>query len=105
MLDLLVGIALSWYFFNFIENNSYIKNVIIYAVSNFALLMINQAIAGNGFEIISNIIASIIGGLIIVKIMEFVKTKTNSLLVFCILTELVIIAIAFCISFILTLIF
>lgn len=105
MLGFIVGIALSWYFFNFIENNSYIKNVIIYAVSNFAVSMINQAIAGNGFEILSNIIASIIGGLIIVKIMEFVKNKTNNLLAFIILTDLVMIAIAFGIAFILSLIF
>lgn len=105
MLSLIVGIALSWYFFNFIENNSYIKNVIIYAVSDFAILMINQAISGSGFAILSNIIASVISGLIIVKIMEFTKAHTNSLLGFIILNEILMLAISFGINFILALIF
>lgn len=105
MLSLIFGIALAWYFFNFIENNSYIKNVIIYAVSNFAILMINQTFFGSGFVILLNIISSIIGSLILVKIMEFTKANTNSLLGFIILTEIIAIAINFGIYFIFHLVF
>ncbi len=100
MLGFIVALALAWYFFNFIENNSFLKNVIIYSVANFSILTIDEAFDGTGFHIISNIIASIVGGLVTIKIMEFVKARTNSLVMFVVLTELCQIAISFCIAFI-----
>ncbi len=101
MLGLIVGLGLSWYYFNYMENNSYIKNVSIYAVANFAVSIINQLFAGGSIQIISSIISSIIVALIITKIMEFTKSATNSLLWFIILTDLCYMLIAFVISFLL----
>ena len=100
MVGLIAGLAISWYFFNFMENNTYIKNVAIYSVVNFIVATINQLIEGSGLHIITSIIASIIGGLIIVKVMEFAKGSTKSLVGFIIVTEVCVMALSFCISFI-----
>lgn len=100
MLGFIVAIALAWYYFNFMENNTYLKNVTIYSIANFIVAIINQAISGAGFEIMSSIIGSIILGLIIVKIMEFAKSRTNSVIMFLIVTELCQALVFFCINFI-----
>ena len=100
MISFLLSIALFWYFFNFIDNNSYIKNVAIYAIVNFILVIIEQAFSGAGFTIFSSIISSIIGGLILVKIMEFTRSRTNTLVTFVLLTSLCNWVISFCIAFI-----
>ena len=87
MLGLIVEIIISWYFFNYIENNSYIKNVIIYSSANFVVSILNNLISGTELHIIASALGSIVGGLIIVKIMEFAKERTNNLVMFIILTE------------------
>lgn len=101
MLGLVAGLALAWYYFNSMENNSYIKNVIIYSITNFAVLIIEQLFSGGSLDIISYIISSIIGGLIFVKILEFVKNNTNTFFGFVVLAEICQIGISFCIAFVL----
>ena len=100
MLGLIVGIALDWYYFNFMQNNSYIKNVAIYAIANFTVLIVNELISGAQIQIISSIIGSIIVALIITKIMEYAKSKTNSLFWFIVITDVFYYAITFVIAFI-----
>lgn len=95
MLGLIVGIALDWYYFNFMQNNSYIKNVAIYAVANFAVSIVNELFSGGKIQIMSSIIGSIVVALIITKIMEFARSKTNNLFLFILITDACYFVIAF----------
>jgi len=104
ILSLILSIALTYYFFIFIEMNSYIKNVSIYAIGNFLISIITNAISGQSLHIFSTLVTSIIISLAIVKIMEFAKNHTNSFVGFVVLSELVLILITFVISFLLSLV-
>lgn len=104
ILSLILSIALTYYFFIFIEMNSYVKNVAIYAIGNFLISIITNAIDGQPLHIFSTLIISIIISLALVKIMEFAKNHTNSFVGFVVLSELVLIIITFAISFLLSLI-
>lgn len=103
MLGFIVGLILAWYYFNFMENNTFVKNVTIYAVANFIVLIINQLLSGGQVNIIISIISSIIVALIITKIMEFAKSRTNSLGWFIVITDLCYALIAFAIAFVISL--
>lgn len=104
ILNLILSIALTYYFFIFIEMNSYVKNVAIYAVGNFLISIITNAIDGQPLHIFSTLIMSIIISLAIVKIMEFARNHTNSFVGFVVLSELVLVLITFVISFLLSLV-
>lgn len=104
ILSLILSIALTYYFFIFIEMNSYVKNVAIYAIGNFLRSIIINAINGQPLRIFSTLIISIIISLALVKIMEFAKNHTNSFVGFVVLSELVLILVTFAISFLLSLI-
>ena len=95
MLGIIFGIGLDWYFFNYMDNNSYLKNVGIYAVVNFMVSILKQIIDGNGISFLATLISSIIVSLIIIKIMEFTRANTKSLIGFILLTELCVFAISF----------
>lgn len=99
MLGFIVAIIISWYFFYNMDNNSYIKNVIIYSSSNLGVSILNSLISKTEIHIISSVIGSIIVGLIVVKIMEFTRARTSSLAIFILFTELCEVLFLFCFSF------
>ena len=100
MLGFFIGLFLYWYYFYNIENNTFLKNVSIFAVENFVVSTLNQLMSGETVEIIYSLIASIIVALISVKIMEFTKQTTNSLGWFIIINEILLILVGFAISYV-----
>lgn len=104
MLEIIVSGGLSWYYYNNIENNSYIKNVMIYAVANYIRMIMEQIFAGQKFSIIGYAISSFIVALIDIKVMEFAKKNTKSVWTFILLSIVLMMLIGFVIAFIYTLI-
>ena len=95
VIQLLVSILLEYYYFKNIEYNSYLKNVFIYACVLFALNIIGIVSGQISFFIV--LIMAILGGCIAVSTKKFVRARTESLIVFIILSGLMDIAIRFCI--------
>lgn len=88
ILALIWGIAVAWYFYIFLEMNSYLKNVIIWAVARYGVGFIKATMRGSFFNMIGVLVLDIIMSLAIVKIMEFIKSKTNGGVIFVVLTLL-----------------
>ena len=100
---LLVSILTSYYYFKNIEYNSYAKNVLIYFCISFSLNIFNLIFGQSSFLLVFVIV--LLESFIDVLIMRFVRAKTESLILFIILSGLLALAIRWVLMFFLLLIF
>ncbi len=105
IIGFILSIALLYYFYIFMESNSYFKNVGIYAIVTFFFNIITSLIDHSSINFFSLIITCLIIAFIEVKIMEFVKARVQSPISFIIWTDLCMFALGFVLGFVANLLF
>lgn len=89
IVDVIGVVIMGWYFFNFIQDNTYKENVIIHTIYLVIFSIITSAIRGSkidGVYLIVTLALSILLSLIEVKIMDFAEKRVLTVFGFIILT-------------------
>lgn len=99
IISLVFSGGIVWYYYNHMEENSYLKNVGIYALVSLISTMLSNLVNEGKPMVIASIVGAILGGLISVKIFEYAKNHTKSFLGYFILSFLLSVLVGMLIGF------